>query len=91
MSKDRGRKWDGKSRVSNDKYRKRFNEITWKNMDEIAAEISKDANAWIKGYKKWKKQGIIDDKIKLKDLKKINLNEKYNAEKDVKKIIKNAN
>ena len=28
-------KWDGKSRVSNDKYRKRFSEITWKNMDEI--------------------------------------------------------
>ena len=56
MSKEKGRQWDGKSRVSNDKYRKRFNEITWKNMDEIAAEISKDANAWIKGYKKWKKQ-----------------------------------
>ena len=26
-SKDKGRKWDGKSRVSNDLYRKRFNEI----------------------------------------------------------------
>ena len=23
-------KWDGKSRVSNEKYRKRFNEIFWK-------------------------------------------------------------
>ena len=86
MSKDKGKKWDGKSRVSNDKYRKRFDEITWRNMDEIAAEISKDANAWIKGYRKWKKQGIISDKIKLKDLKKINLNEKYNAKKDIEKI-----
>ena len=27
MSKDRGRKWDGKSRVSNDKYRKNWDEI----------------------------------------------------------------
>ena len=73
--KDKGRKWDGKSRVSNDKYRKRFDEITWRNMDEIAAEISKDANAWVKGYKKWKKQGIINDEVKVGDLKKI-LNEK---------------
>ena len=88
MSKDKGRKWDGKSRVSNDKYRKRFDEITWRNMDEIAAEISKDANAWIKGYRKWKKQGIISDKVKLKDLKKINLNEKYNAKKDFDKLSK---
>ena len=54
MSKEKGKKWDGKSRVSNDKYRKRFDEITWRNMDEIAAEVSKDANAWIKGYRKWK-------------------------------------
>jgi hypothetical protein len=37
--KERGRKWDGKSRVSNDTYRKRFNEITWKDMDEIARGI----------------------------------------------------
>ena len=84
MSKEKGKKWDGKSRVSNDKYRKRFDEITWRNMDEIAAEISKDANAWIKGYKKWKKQGIINDEVKVKDLKKIfgqkeqeELNESY--------------
>jgi|TARA_S200000501_G_C20184028_1_gene465693 hypothetical protein len=27
MSKDRGKKWDGKSRVSTDLYRKRYNEI----------------------------------------------------------------
>ena len=37
--KEKGRKWDGKSRVSNDTYRKRFNEITWKDMDEIAIAI----------------------------------------------------
>ena len=27
MEKENGRKWDGKSRVSNDLYRKRFDEI----------------------------------------------------------------
>jgi len=27
MAKEKGRQWDGKSRVSNDTYRKRFNEI----------------------------------------------------------------
>jgi len=84
-------KWDGKSRVSNDKYRKRFSEITWKNIDEISEAIHEDPNAWIKGYNKWKKQGVISDKVKLKDLKKINLKEKYDAEKDIKKIIKDVN
>ena len=55
MSKDKGRKWDGKSRVSNNKYRKRFSEITWKNIDEISSIINKkDAgnSKWIKGYNK---------------------------------------
>ena len=28
-------KWDGKSRVSNDKYRKRYSEINWSNMEEV--------------------------------------------------------
>ena len=27
MKKEKGRKWDGKSRVSNDTYRKRYDEI----------------------------------------------------------------
>ena len=27
MTKENGRKWDGKSRISNDTYRKRWNEI----------------------------------------------------------------
>ena len=74
MSKDRGRKWDGKSRVSNDKYRKRFSEITWKNIDEISSIINKKDECnpnWLKGYKKWKKQEILGDEVKVKDLKKI--------------------
>ena len=59
MSKEKGKKWDGKSRVSNNKYRKRFDEITWKNIDEISSIINKkDAGNpnWIKGYNKWQKE-----------------------------------
>ena len=37
--KDKGRKWDGKSRVSNDLYRKRHEEIFGKKtLDEIEKE-----------------------------------------------------
>jgi hypothetical protein len=38
--KDKGRKWDGKSRVSNDKYRKNFNEIFKKKGTVINTEES---------------------------------------------------
>ena len=33
MKKSKGAKWDGKSRVSNDKYRKNFDEIFKKNLE----------------------------------------------------------
>ncbi len=36
--KDRGRKWDGKSRVSNDTYRKNFNDIFKKTEDPFKKE-----------------------------------------------------
>ena len=26
---------------------------------------------WLKGYNKWKKQGVVNDKVKLKDLQKL--------------------
>ena len=35
MTKGKGRKWDGKSRVSNDLYRKNFNDIFKKEQDEL--------------------------------------------------------
>jgi hypothetical protein len=35
MSKDKGKKWDGKSRVSTDLYRKNFNDIFKKEQDEL--------------------------------------------------------
>ena len=37
--KSRGRKWDGKSRVSNDLYRKRYDEIFKKVTDNNAEEM----------------------------------------------------
>ena len=37
--KDKGRKWDGKSRVSNDLYRKRYDEIFKKVTDDNAEEM----------------------------------------------------
>ena len=37
--KDAGRKWDGKSRVSNDLYRKRYDEIFKKVTDNNAEEM----------------------------------------------------
>ena len=39
VDKNKGRKWDGKSRVSNDLYRKRYNEIFKKVTDNNAEEM----------------------------------------------------
>jgi len=41
MKKNKNPKWDGKSRVSNDKYRKRYSEITWGNLEEIQKALQK--------------------------------------------------
>ena len=40
--KDKGRKWDGKSRVSNDLYRKNYNKIFRKKDDPFNIEVKKD-------------------------------------------------
>ena len=37
--KDKGRKWDGKSRVSNDLYRKNYNKIFQKTEDPFKVEV----------------------------------------------------
>jgi len=39
MTKNKKPKWDGKSRVSNDKYRKRYDEIFKKMTDNNAEEM----------------------------------------------------
>ena len=40
--KDKGRKWDGKSRVSNDLYRKNYNKIFRKKDDPFNIEVKKE-------------------------------------------------
>ena len=44
MARDnsRGRKWDGKSRVSNDLYRKNFNDIFKKTEDPFDKEVKEE-------------------------------------------------
>jgi hypothetical protein len=42
MTKSKGRKWDGKSRVSNDLYRKRFNEIFKKEQDPFKKKVKEE-------------------------------------------------
>ena len=54
--KDAGRKWDGKSRVSNDLYRKRYNEIFKKVTDDNAEKFvhnqDKENEEYLKELKK---------------------------------------
>ena len=61
-NKSKGRKWDGKSRVSTDKYRKRWDEIFKKNTkkeklnatEKLIKDIDNDPDSWVKGYWEWK-------------------------------------
>ena len=45
-------KWDGKSRVSNDKYRKRYSEINWSNMEEVQRALMEHKEKNLKNEKK---------------------------------------
>ena len=40
--RERGRKWDGRSRISTSKYKKNYNEINWGNLDEITQTMKED-------------------------------------------------
>ena len=51
MSKDKGRKWDGRSRPSDDVYRKRWNEIFNKKGSVINTEESFKSKEYIKNEK----------------------------------------
>ena len=61
--KPKGRKWDGKSRVSTDLYRKRWDEIFKKNTkkekltatEKLIKDIDNNPTSWVKGYWEWKK------------------------------------
>ena len=56
MTKDKKPKWDGKSRVSNDLYRKRYNEIFKKVTDDNAEKFvhnqDKENEEYLKELKK---------------------------------------
>ena len=55
MSKDRGRKWDGKSRVSNDKYRKNWDEIFKKRVMEGENPFVKEQEELKESYEQSKR------------------------------------
>ena len=46
MEKENGKKWDGKSRVSNDTYRKRYNEIFKK--EKTTSELLEEEQDYLK-------------------------------------------
>ena len=56
MKKERGKKWDGKSRVSNDLYRKRWKDIFKKVTDDNAEKFihnqDKENEEYLKELKK---------------------------------------
>ena len=78
--KDKGRKWDGKSRVSNDKYRKNFNEIFKKRVVEGEDPFMKEQNELKESYQQslrnknerdpFKKE-VKEEKISDEEFKKI--------------------
>ena len=77
----RGRKFDGKSRVSNDLYRKNWDEIFKKRVMEGEDPFMKEQNELKESYEQslrnknerdpFKKEEVVDDQVKVKDLKKL--------------------
>tara|TARA_E500000331_G_scaffold351829_1_gene399225 strand:- start:22 stop:231 length:210 start_codon:yes stop_codon:yes gene_type:complete len=63
MSKNKGKKWDGKSRVSTDLYRKNFNEI----FKKVEDPFKKEYDELDESYKQSKK----NKKEREKELKEI--------------------
>ena len=78
--KDKGRKWDGKSRVSNDKYRKNWDEIFKKRVMEGEDPFVKEQEELKESYEQslrnknerdpFKKE-VKEEKISDEELKKI--------------------
>ena len=77
----KGRKFDGKSRVSNDLYRKNWDEIFKKRVMEGKDPFMKEQEELKESYAQslrnknerdpFKKEVVVDDKVKVKDLKKL--------------------
>ena len=89
MTKGKGTKWDGKSRVSNDLYRKRYNEIFVKtSYDEMQEQMIEDDKRF--GAMKAKRKEVEDPFKKESDeldesYKQSKINKKE-REKELKKI-----
>ena len=62
-SKDKGRKWDGKSRVSNDLYRKNFDEIFKKRVMEGKDPFMKEQDELKESYEQSKKSKQEREKL----------------------------
>ena len=70
-SKDKGRKWDGKSRVSTDLYRKNFDEIFKKRVMEGKDPFMKEQDELKESYEQSKKAKKEREKL-LKELEERN-------------------
>ena len=70
-SKDKGRKWDGKSRVSTDLYRKNFDEIFKKRVMEGKDPFMKEQDELKESYEQSKKSKQEREKL-LKKLEERN-------------------
>ena len=81
MKRNRGQKWDGKSRVSTDLYRKRWDEIFKERVMDGKDPFVKEQEELKESYEQskrakkerdpFKKEVVVDDKVKVKDLKKL--------------------
>ena len=66
VKKEKGRKWDGRSRVSNETFRKRFNEINWKDEWQDMPEFEmEDLSSFRKIVVHFRNQEDIDKFAKL--------------------------
>ena len=70
-TKDKGRKWDGKSRVSTDLYRKNFDEIFKKRVMEGKDPFMKEQDELKESYEQSKKAKKEREKL-LKELEERN-------------------
>ena len=81
MAKDKkGRQWDGRSRVSNDTYRKRFNEIFKKKEKTLNEELMEGFEKEQKDLEESYKQSIKNKKERQKDLKNITVSKNIQTE-----------
>ena len=81
MVKDKkGRQWDGRSRVSNDTYRKRFNEIFKKKEKTLNEELMEGFEKEQKDLEESYKQSIKNKKERQKDLQNITVSKNIQTE-----------